>query len=83
MTVPWYLNVRQAHAEMESLRLLIENEFGSAMEFFVHADDCISSCCPVCIKNDCTVREKPFIKKIQWDMANATPNKKHELSTPQ
>jgi hypothetical protein len=83
MTVPWYLNVRQAHAEVESLRELIEKEFGNAMEFFVHADDCVGICCPVCIKNDCTVREKPFTKKIEWDMANVIPNKKHELSTPQ
>jgi hypothetical protein len=82
MTVPWFLNVRQAHAEVESLRVLVEREFGAAMEFFVHADDCIGSCCPVCIKNDCAVREQPFIKKIQWNMINAIPNKKHELSTP-
>ncbi len=82
MTVPWFLNVRQAHAEVESLRVLVENEFGAAMEFFVHADDCVGSCCPVCIKNDCAVREHPFSKKIQWTMTNVIPNRKHELSTP-
>jgi cation diffusion facilitator family transporter len=82
MTVPWYLNVRQAHEEVESLRILIENEFGSAMEFFVHGDDCIESCCPICIKTDCHVREHPFVKKIEWELENAVPDKKHELSTP-
>ncbi len=82
MTVPWYLNVREAHGEVDRLRLIIENEFGSAMEFFVHADDCIDSCCPICIKTDCQVREHPFIKKIEWKLINAVPNKKHELSTP-
>jgi cation diffusion facilitator family transporter len=82
ITVPWYLNVRQAHAEVESLRRLIEKEFGASMEFFVHADDCIGSCCPICIKSDCQVREKPFVKKIQWDMVNAIPNQKHGLATP-
>ena len=82
MTVPWYLNVRQAHAEVESLRILIEKEFGSAMEFFVHADDCIHDCCPVCIKSECQVRQHPFVKKIEWDLVNAIPNKKHDLSTP-
>jgi cation diffusion facilitator family transporter len=81
MTVPWYLNVRQAHLEVESLRILIEKEFGSAMEFFVHADDCIGSCCPICIKPDCTVREHPFIKKIEWELENAVPDMKHDLST--
>lgn len=82
MTVPWYLNVRQAHAEVENLRVLVEDEFGSAMEFFVHADDCVVSCCPVCIKTECPVREHSFSKKIHWDMVNVIPNKKHELSTP-
>ena len=82
MTIPWYLNVRQAHAEVDSLRVLIEKEFGSAMEFFVHSDDCLGSCCPICIKTDCKVREYPFVKRIPWDMKNVVPNKKHELSTP-
>jgi cation diffusion facilitator family transporter len=82
MTVPWYLNVRQANAEVESLGMLIESEFGSAMEFFVHADDCISDCCPVCTNSDCPAREHGFVKKIEWGMVNAIPNKKHDLSTP-
>jgi cation diffusion facilitator family transporter len=81
MTVPWYLNVREAHGEVENLRNIIEKEFGSAMEFFVHADDCIGSCCPICVKHDCHVREQAFVKKIEWKMENAVPNKKHELST--
>jgi cation diffusion facilitator family transporter len=82
MTVPWYLNVREAHAEVVSLRNLIEKEFGSAMEFFVHSDHCISGCCAICIKTDCKVREHPFIRKIEWEMQNAIPNKKHDADTP-
>jgi cation diffusion facilitator family transporter len=82
MTVPWYLNVRQAHVEVDNLRNLIQKEFGSAMEFFVHADHCIPNCCPICIKTDCTVREHPFSKRIEWDVENVIPNKKHDLSTP-
>ena len=81
MTVPWYLNVREAHIEIDSLRKIIIREFGSSMEFFVHSDDCISSCCPICIKSDCPVRQHPFSRKIYWDMANVIPNKKHDLST--
>jgi cation diffusion facilitator family transporter len=82
MTVPWYQNVRQAHAEVEILRILVEKEFGASMEFFVHADDCIGSCCPVCIKNDCPVREQPFTRRIEWNMSNTLLNKKHDMSTP-
>lgn len=82
MTVPWFLDVRQAHDEVDNLRRIIEAEFGSAMEFFVHADHCIESCCPICIKSDCTVRQHAFERKIEWNMTNAVPNQKHELSTP-
>lgn len=82
MTVPWYLNVREAHAEVDILTSLIEKEFGSAMEFFVHADDCIPDCCPICIKTDCRVRQHPFHRKISWNMENIIPNKKHDSSTP-
>jgi len=82
MTIPWYQNVRQAHIEVDQLRILIENEFGSAMEFFVHTDACIGSCCPICIKTDCTVREHPFSRRIKWEMNNVVPNKKHDISTP-
>jgi cation diffusion facilitator family transporter len=82
MTVPWFLNVREAHDEIDSLRKLIQSEFGSVMEFFVHSDGCIPNCCPVCIKNNCKVREHPFVKKIEWEMQNAIPNKKHDIDTP-
>ncbi|HEY4936498.1 MAG TPA: cation diffusion facilitator family transporter [Puia sp.] len=82
MTVPWYLTVREAHEEIDILRKLIQSEFGSGMEFFVHSDYCISNCCPVCIKTDCRVREHPFIKRIEWEMQNTIPNKKHDIDTP-
>ena len=82
MTVPWYLDVREAHAEIDKLRVLIQKEFGSAMEFFVHSDYCITSCCPICIKTDCAVRQHSFTRKIEWEMSNVVPNKKHDLSTP-
>ena len=82
MTVPWFLNVREAHDEIDSLRKLIQSEFGSVMEFFVHSDGCIPNCCPICIKNDCKVRAHSFVKKIEWEMQNAIPNKKHDVNTP-
>ncbi len=82
MTVPWYLNVREAHEEIDKLRKLIQSEFGSVMEFFVHSDGCIPDCCAVCIKSDCHVREHPFIKKIEWETQNVIPNKKHDVNTP-
>ncbi|HVY75043.1 MAG TPA: cation diffusion facilitator family transporter [Puia sp.] len=81
MTVPWYLNVREAHTEVDTLSILVESEFGSLVEFFVHEDDCIPSCCPICIKSDCNVRQQPFSHKILWNLENITTNQKHDQST--
>jgi cation diffusion facilitator family transporter len=79
LTVPWYLNVRESHIEIEKLTQFIENEFGESMEFFVHADDCVESSCPICLKDDCHVRQHPFTKKIEWTLENIIPNQKHQL----
>ncbi len=81
LTVPWYLNVRDAHKEIDHLTNLIRNEFGGSIEFFVHEDDCIESNCPICTKHDCNVRQHPFTKKIEWSLENIIPNKKHSLTS--
>jgi cation diffusion facilitator family transporter len=79
LTVPWYLTVKEAHLEIDQLIALMVNEFGGAMEFFVHEDGCIESSCPICIKKDCPVRQHPFQKQIEWTLGNIIPNKKHKL----
>ena len=56
LTVPWYLNVHEAHREIDALSLLIKKEFGESLELFVHSDGCLDFSCAICIKTDCTVR---------------------------
>ncbi len=53
LTVPWYLNVQEAHAEIDAFTSLIRNEFGEDLEFFVHSDACMDFSCAICIKEDC------------------------------
>lgn len=79
LTVPWYLNVNDAHLEIDALARLIKQEFGDAIELFVHNDGCLPSGCPVCIKTDCPVRKHPFEKKLEWNMENVLANEKHHL----
>jgi cation diffusion facilitator family transporter len=79
LTVPWYLNVNEAHAEIEALGSLIKNEFGESLELFVHSDGCLYVQCPICIKSDCPVRHHPFEKKIEWSLGNILSDKKHQL----
>jgi len=52
LTVPWYLNVHEAHIEVEALEKLIRKEFGDSIELFVHTDGCLPISCPICIKDD-------------------------------
>ncbi|MEK7224117.1 MAG: cation diffusion facilitator family transporter, partial [Bacteroidota bacterium] len=79
LTVPWYLNVHEAHREIDALAKLIRNEFGESLELFVHSDGCLPFSCRICEKGDCKERQHNFEKKISWTLENISSNKKHEL----
>ncbi|MCX6298581.1 MAG: cation diffusion facilitator family transporter [Bacteroidetes bacterium] len=78
-TVPWYLNVHQAHNEIDALAALIKDKFGDAIELFVHTDGCLPFSCSICTKTDCAVRELPLKKRLDWSLENTISNKKHQL----
>jgi len=78
LTVPWYLNVNEAHAEIDALAELIRKEFGESLELFVHSDGCLPFQCHICNKQECPVRQHPFEKRISWTLENVSRNKKHE-----
>lgn len=80
LTVPWYLNVHEAHREIDALAKLIRNEFGESLELFVHSDGCLPFSCRICQKGDCKERQHNFEKKINWTLENISQNKKHELN---
>ena len=79
LTVPWYLNVRDAHVEIDSLVKFITIEFGDRIEFFVHTDGCLPFSCRLCNKFNCPVREHPFEHKVEWTLNNLLQNEKHRL----
>lgn len=79
LTVPWYLNIHEAHAEIDSLAKLIRTEFGELLELFVHSDGCLYVQCPICIKPDCPVRHHLFEKRIEWTLENILKDQKHHL----
>ncbi|MES2649474.1 MAG: cation diffusion facilitator family transporter [Bacteroidota bacterium] len=80
ITMPWYLNLDEAHLEVDKLGALVKSEFGDALELFVHTDGCLPFSCRICVKKDCHVRKHPFEHRIEWDSDNIFQNKKHELS---
>lgn len=82
LTVPWYFNVNEAHAEIDLLSGLVRQQYGETVELFVHSDGCLPTSCPICNKGDCPVRQNEFIKTITWTMENISSNQKHSLVTP-
>lgn len=77
LTVPWYLNVHEAHAEIDKLAVLIKTEFGNSIELFVHSDGCLYFQCSICSKHDCHVRQHPFEKRVAWSTKNLLKDAKH------
>ncbi|MBI1227496.1 MAG: cation diffusion facilitator family transporter [Bacteroidetes bacterium] len=79
LTVPWYLNVHQAHDEVDKIDLMVKEKFGESVEMFVHTDGCLDFSCQICSKHDCQVRQAPFVKKVDWTVRNISSNNKHRL----
>lgn len=79
LTLPWYLNINEAHAEVDLLSTLVRQEFGESVELFVHVDGCLPFSCKVCNKQNCNVRKHNFEKRIDWTLENVLLDKKHRL----
>jgi cation diffusion facilitator family transporter len=79
LTVPWYLNIHEAHLEIDELSALIKKEFGDMIELFVHTDGCLPFSCTICTKNDCPVRQQPMKARLEWTLQDIISNRKHQL----
>jgi cation diffusion facilitator family transporter len=78
LTVPWYLNVHEAHREIDNLNKLVNENFGQSIELFVHTDGCLDDSCGICQKSACPMRQKPFKLKVDWTVKNISDNLKHK-----
>ncbi len=81
ITIPWYLNVHEAHQEIDALANLVRKEFGESLELYVHSDGCLDFSCLICQKQHCAVRKHPFQKRVEWTIQNITNNQKHQINT--
>ncbi|HWV68634.1 cation diffusion facilitator family transporter [Chitinophaga sp.] len=78
VTLPYYLELNDAHDEMKKIEQLVNAGFpDSEVEFFIHMDPCIPSCCHYCLKAACPVRSHAFTGEIVWTRDNVLPNRKH------
>jgi cation diffusion facilitator family transporter len=81
VTVPWYLNVHEAHDEIDKIGAIVREKFQHTIELFVHTDGCLPISCPVCIKDDCPVRQHPFERRVKWTVQNIQRDRKHQKDT--
>ena len=79
LTLPWYINVHEAHKEIDALAGLIRKEFGDSFEMFVHSDGCLPFSCRICNKAVCPERMNNFAQRIEWTLENISQDKKHQL----
>lgn len=79
ITLPWYYSLREAHNEMEKVIILLAKNTKRSVEFNFHMDDCRPISCPVCQIMNCPVREKDFVKRVQWTPENVTRVEKHTV----
>jgi len=80
LTVPWYINVHQAHKEIDKLAAVVREKFYKSVELFVHSDGCLPFQCHICNKQNCHVRQHKFEKRIPWTPENISRDKKHRLN---
>jgi cation diffusion facilitator family transporter len=79
LTLPWYFELRKAHNSMEDLVKQVAKDFDRKIEFNIHMDDCKPFSCEICTLKDCPVREKPFVKTIEWTTETIPQEQKHQL----
>jgi cation diffusion facilitator family transporter len=79
ITLPWYDILEDAHAEVSGVEYLIKEKLEGEVEFFIHADPCLPTSCPICPLKDCKERKAPFVKRLDWTLENMLPDKKHQL----
>ena len=79
LTLPWYYELRKAHNEMEELYKLIGENTDRTIEFNFHLDDCKPSSCEICELWECPVRQRPFVKRIEWNAQTIAQVGKHTV----
>jgi len=77
ITLPWYETLEQTHEEVDMVEKLVKANVESDIEFFIHADPCLSQSCSICLIKECNYRKHDFIKKLDWNLDNLLPDKKH------
>ncbi len=77
VTMPYYLNVKESHDEVEQMEALVNEKSEVPIEWFVHVDPCDKNSCKLCMKKECPVRESPFSQFVPWTLESIVKNQQH------
>lgn len=77
LTLPWYLNMREAHIELDKMKNALEQKFGDKHEMYIHTDDCKPFSCQICSLKDCAQRQMKFIGTIEWTPKLIAEDQRH------
>lgn len=79
LTLPWYLNTKEAHHEVKALEHVAHTFRKQPVEWFIHVDPCEPTSCCLCAKQSCAFRAEPFQAQVEWTLENVMNNAPHDL----
>ena len=79
MQMPYYLSLEDIHNELNRIETLMRQHAAAEVEMFVHADPCTFRACSLCHMPACPVRQHAFEQEVEWTLANAVRNQRHQL----
>lgn len=77
LTLPWYMNVAEAHKEIDILRDVVVANGLDNVDITIHTDACTSDLCSKCLLQSCSKRSAQFISQVRWRVESMTRKKKH------
>jgi len=79
LTLPWYINIEEAHKEVDFLEKELVKTLKGNTEVFIHVDPCVPKSCSICQIKNCLERKQETKKKLIWTTENLLQNNKHSL----
>lgn len=72
ITLPWYMNIKDAHAEGDKIKNVILQNFSELIDLNIHNDSCKERYCNRCRVTNCSYRKQAFESDVQWTFESIT-----------
>ncbi len=80
LTVPFYLDVLEAHDEVDALQKLIKSEFGETVEMFVHTDGTYPVSCSMEVHKDGDASLYGLHEQQEWTLEKIMKDERHGVA---